>query len=96
MNIHLILQMAADSMPDREAVVCGSQRLTYQALNDAVNALADKLADTKKLAYLAETGAAAPVAMFAAALRGIPYVPINYRLAEDQIKALLKRFRLHC
>ena len=90
MNIHLILQMAADSMPDREAVVCGSQRLTYQA-RDAVNALADKLADTKKLAYLAETGAAAPVAMFAAALRGIPYVPINYRLAEDQIKALLKR-----
>lgn len=91
MNIHLILQMAADSMPDREAVVCGSQRVTYQALADAVNALADKLEDTKKLAYLAETGAAAPVAMFAAALRGIPYVPINYRLAEDQIKALLKR-----
>jgi len=83
--------MAADSMPGREAVICGSQRLTYQGLADAVNALADKLEDTKKLAYLAETGAAAPVAMFAAALRGIPYVPINYRLAEDQIKALLKR-----
>tara|TARA_X000000950_G_scaffold188250_1_gene227629 strand:- start:59 stop:1531 length:1473 start_codon:yes stop_codon:yes gene_type:complete len=91
MNIHLILQMAADSMPDREAVICGSQRLTYQDLADAVNALADKLEGTKKLAYLAETGTAAPVAMFAAALRGTPYVPINYRLAEDQILSLLKR-----
>ncbi len=91
MNIHLILQMAADSMPDREAVICGSQRLTYQDLADAVNSLANSLDDTKKLAYLAETGTSAPVAMFAAALRGIPYVPINYRLADDQITALLKR-----
>ena len=63
MNIHLILQMATDSMPDR-GVVCGSQRVTYQALADAVNALADKQ-EHPKLAYLAETGAAAPVAMFA-------------------------------
>ena len=91
MNIHLILQMAADSMPDREAVICGCQRLTYQDLSYAVNSLADKLEGTQKLAYLAETGTAAPVAMFAAALRGIPYVPINYRLAEDQITSLLKR-----
>ena len=50
MNIHLILQMAADSMPDREAVICGSQRLTYQDLSDAVNSLANKLEGAKKLA----------------------------------------------
>ena len=49
MNIHLILQMAADSMPDREAVICGSQKMTYQALADAVNALADKLETPRNL-----------------------------------------------
>ena len=34
---------------------------------------------------------AVPVGLFAAALAGIPYVPVNYRLADAQLAAILER-----
>jgi acyl-CoA synthetase (AMP-forming)/AMP-acid ligase II len=39
--------------------------------------------------YLAVNGPAFPVAMFAAAWAGVPLVPVNYRLGEEQLDRLL-------
>ncbi|MEM9704772.1 MAG: class I adenylate-forming enzyme family protein [Pseudomonadota bacterium] len=91
MNIFLILQMAADAMPDRVAVVSGDERLTYAALLERARTVAGALKQDQKLGFLGESNAMAPVALFAAALTGAPYVPLNYRLAEEPLNALLKR-----
>ena len=93
MNIHLILQMAAEAMGDREAITAGDQRLTYADLDSAARAVAAKLKDGQRLAYLAENHPAMSAAIFGAALAGTPFVPINYRLASEQIDALMERVK---
>jgi acyl-CoA synthetase (AMP-forming)/AMP-acid ligase II len=42
--------------------------------------------------YLATSGPAYPMALMAAARAGLPFTPVNYRLAADQIAELLARF----
>ena len=93
MNIHLILQMAAEAMGDRESITAGDQRLTYAELDQAARTIATKLKDGQRLAYLAENHPAMPAAIFGAAMAGAPFVPINYRLAEEQIDALMERVK---
>ncbi|MDX3884429.1 MAG: AMP-binding protein [Sphingomonas sp.] len=93
MNIFMLLEMAADAMPDRVALVCDGESLTYGGLLTAAKgAAALAIArGAERLAFLDINGPAAPVALFGAALAGIPYVPINYRLTEPEIAALLER-----
>lgn len=93
MNIFMLLEMAADAMPDRVALVCDGESLTYgELLTAAKDAAALAIArGAERLAFLDINGPAAPVALFGAALAGIPYVPINYRLTEPEIAALLER-----
>ena len=91
MNIAMILQMAADTMPERIAVVCGDQRVSYADLAKTAIGAASVQNPDEKLGFLGESSPAAPAALFAAAIAGVPFVPINYRLTDDQISALLKR-----
>jgi acyl-CoA synthetase (AMP-forming)/AMP-acid ligase II len=93
LNIFTLLEMAADAMGDRVALVSGDARWSYADLLRAARGAAAGMADSgaRRLAYLAENAPAAPVALFAAALAGVPYVPVNYRLSEPEIAALLAR-----
>ena len=93
MSIATLLEMAADAMPDREAVVCGEVRLTYPALLEQAQRAAAKIkaAGAEFAGYLAVNSPAAPITMFGAALAGASYCPINYRLTADEISALVAR-----
>lgn len=91
MNIHLILQMAAEAMGDREAITAGDHRISYAELDHAARCVAGRIKDGQRLAYLEENHPAMSAAIFGAALAGSPFVPINYRLAADQIDALMAR-----
>ena len=91
MNIYLILQMASDAMGEREAIVSGDQRMTFADLDKASRQVADKLKTGQRLSYLAENSPAVPAAIFGAALAATPFVPVNYRLALDQIETLMAR-----
>jgi acyl-CoA synthetase (AMP-forming)/AMP-acid ligase II len=93
MNIATILDMAADAFPDRVAVVSGERQLTYAELRDAAHrvAVAVRASKAQYLAMLDVNSAIVPVAIFAAAYAGIPYVPINYRLTRSEINELLAR-----
>ncbi|SNS08435.1 Acyl-CoA synthetase (AMP-forming)/AMP-acid ligase II [Sphingomonas laterariae] len=93
MNIFMLLEMAADAMPDRIAITSGDESLTYGDLLVAARGAAALAIEhgASRLAYLDVNGLAAPVALFGAALAGIPYVPINYRLTAPEIAALLER-----
>ena len=93
MNLSTLLDMAAEAFGERTAVVCHGERWSYEALRTAaVNAAAAiRASGAAHVALLDVNSPAAPVALFAAAYAGIPYVPLNYRLTAPEINALLAR-----
>lgn len=91
MNIHLILQMASEAMGYREAIICGDTRLTFAALGDMAKVVAGQLGESEKLAFLSEADPSFPAALFGAALAGTEFVPLNYRLSEEQLSAQMNR-----
>ena len=93
MNISLILQMAADADPDRIGLVCDGRRWSYAALRRAAEGAARiiRASGSSHVALLDESSEAAAIALFGAALAGVPYVPLNYRLADPDLAALLGR-----
>ncbi|MDX2273997.1 MAG: class I adenylate-forming enzyme family protein [Hyphomonadaceae bacterium] len=93
MNIALILQMAADAEPDRIGLVCDGKRWSYGALRKAAEGAARNIAKSGCgfVALLDESSEAAPIALFGAGLAGAVYVPLNYRLADADLAALLAR-----
>ncbi len=93
MNVAMLLEMTADSFGDREAIRCGDAAFDYRALQHAARRAAAQLvaAECQHAALLAESSPAVPIALFAAATAGIPFVPLSYRLADGEIRALLDR-----
>jgi acyl-CoA synthetase (AMP-forming)/AMP-acid ligase II len=93
MNISLVLQMAADAEPERIGLVCAGRRWSYRALLQAAQAAATDIASSgcSHVALLDESSEAAAIALFGAALAGVPYVPLNYRLADLDLASLLRR-----
>ncbi|MBT4614898.1 MAG: acyl--CoA ligase [Gammaproteobacteria bacterium] len=93
MNIALFLQMAAEACPDRPALTHDGKHYTYTQLFSAAKraALHFSTANCKFVCLLDTSSPATPIALMGAAIAGIPYVPLNYRLSEEQITPLLDR-----
>lgn len=93
MNIITLLEMAAGTFPDRIAIVSEGRRIDYAGLLAAVQKAAAEVRENgaKYVAHLAVSSPAAPIALFAAALAGVPYVPLNYRLTADELSVLIAR-----
>jgi acyl-CoA synthetase (AMP-forming)/AMP-acid ligase II len=98
MKISLFLEMAAEAEPERIALVCDGRRWSYSALLRAARGAAVLIKNSActHVALLDESSEAAPIALFGAALAGIPYVPLNYRLADTDLAALLARIAPAC
>jgi acyl-CoA synthetase (AMP-forming)/AMP-acid ligase II len=90
MNISMILEMAA-SAGDRPAVTEGGRSLTAAELLTLAHAAATRFRRYPAVLYLGANDLAYPVALFGAALAGVPFVPLNYRLGEQQLTALQSR-----
>jgi acyl-CoA synthetase (AMP-forming)/AMP-acid ligase II len=93
MNIALILEMAAGADAHRIAVVCDGKRWSYGALLSAAHGAAKLIRESgaSHVALLDESSEASAIALFGAAFAGVPYVPLNYRLADEDLAALLGR-----
>jgi len=93
MNIALLLEMAADALPDRVGLVCEGRRWTYAELLRMARGAVELIRESKAeyVALLDESSEAAMIALFGAALAGVPYCPLNYRLADADLAALLQR-----
>ncbi|MEH0421267.1 class I adenylate-forming enzyme family protein [Streptomyces sp. B21-083] len=90
MNIVVILEMAA-SAGERPIVTEGGRSLSAAGLQRLARHAADRFRDRTAVLYLGPNHLAYPVALFGAALAGVPFVPLNYRLGEDQLDALILR-----
>ncbi len=90
MNITMVLEMAA-SAGDRTAVTAGGRSLTAAELLRLAHAAAHRFRHYRAVLYLGANHAAYPVALFGAAVAGVPFVPLNYRLGDVQLISLLSR-----
>lgn len=93
MNISLLLEMAADAGGDRVGLVCDGRRWTYGELIAAARGAFELVEQSgaQYVALLDESSEASVIALFGAALSGVPYCPLNYRLADEDLAALLVR-----
>jgi acyl-CoA synthetase (AMP-forming)/AMP-acid ligase II len=89
----MLLEMVASAFGDRLALGTTAGGLTYQQLLDRAGAGAEVLRQhgARHLAYVASSDEAFPVAVFAAAWAGVPFLPLNYRLGAEQLRDLLAR-----
>ncbi|MBW1861926.1 MAG: long-chain-fatty-acid--CoA ligase [Deltaproteobacteria bacterium] len=89
-----ILRRSANYFSDKDALVCGERVVTYGALNERVNRLADSLLrkGAKKgdrLAILAHNSIEHFEIYFAAAKIGCIFVPVNNLLRQSELRAIL-------
>jgi acyl-CoA synthetase (AMP-forming)/AMP-acid ligase II len=90
MNITMILEMAV-SAGDRVAVTADGRSLTASELLRLAQAAAGRFRRYPAVLYQGTNHLAYPVALFGAALAGVPFVPLNYRLGEQQMAELQAR-----
>jgi acyl-CoA synthetase (AMP-forming)/AMP-acid ligase II len=92
-RLTLLLDMAADGFGDRVLAGRRSGGITAAELvrrsHSGAALVRQRAADA--LVYLDVNGPAFPVALFAAAWAGVPLVPLNYRLGQEQLDELLAR-----
>jgi acyl-CoA synthetase (AMP-forming)/AMP-acid ligase II len=91
MNLMMLLEMAAMGQGERKAVSGSGITLTGEELFQRTGVAAAQLREqgVGTFAFLAPNHPGYAVAMFASAWAGVPFVPLNYRLAPDQLVALL-------
>jgi 3-oxocholest-4-en-26-oate---CoA ligase len=93
-NMADVWEMAADAVPDREALVVGGRRLTYAALEARANRLANHLraegiGPGDHVALYLENGTEYVEAMLAAwKLRAVT-INVNHRYVADELRYLL-------
>lgn len=93
MNIAMILEMAADALGDRLAYGTRADGLSYEDLRAAARGIADRVdgSGAQRLALMESNAPIVPATLFGAAWAGVSYAPLNYRLPEAQLEALLSR-----
>jgi acyl-CoA synthetase (AMP-forming)/AMP-acid ligase II len=85
MNLLLLLDMVAAGRGDEVAVQAGDGRLTAAELLTSAWTGAELAAGASAVAYVGTNGLAFPIGLFAAAAAAVPFVPLNYRLSDDQL-----------
>ena len=90
----MLLEMAADGLGDRIAL--GPQGVGHH-LRRAAGALpsgrgvAVGATGVERVGMVDLNSEAVPIALFGSAFAGLPFVPLNYRLADEQLRAILAR-----
>lgn len=92
MNLGLLVEMTGSTLPDRVAVQSGAVALTHEALAGAADRFARRVvaAEADAVVYCGTNDVGFPVALFGAALAGVPFVPLNYRLGAEQLRPLVE------
>ena len=95
MNVMMLLEMASGAFPDRPAFTDGERDLTYtySELFEAARQRAGAIQaqGSSRMAKLDVSNLGTPLGLFSSAWAGVPYVPLNYRLTNEEIAALLQR-----
>jgi len=93
MRTPLPLDLLADADPDRIIVGPAVGGLSAAALRDRAHAAAGLLADSgaKHALFVGINGPEMPVTLFGSGIAGLPFVPLNYRLPDADLRRLAAR-----
>lgn len=93
MRISVLLDMVADCAPERLAIDGPGGAVRAGPLRDAVRIRAAtwRAQGPATVAYLGGNTPAFAVGLFSAAQAGLPFCPLNYRLADAQLRAQVER-----
>lgn len=93
MNVAMLLEMSAGAFGDRVAVGDQHTGLTYEGLHERAGHFAARLqtGGAERLLWTDLTSENLLVAFFGSAWAGKPFVPLNYRLADDRLQQLITK-----
>lgn len=95
MNLAMLLEMAAAAGGDRTAAGSEPEAVTHREFMAEAAGTAGRLraSGAEYLVVCDESSPTLVAALFGAAWAGVPYVPLNYRLAADELADLAARTR---
>ena len=93
MRTTLLLDLAADSIGERVAIGPHVAGIDFARLRNAARAAGAHFAahEAQSIVFVGINGAAMPLTLFAAGYAGKPFVPLNYRLTDPELRRLLER-----
>ncbi len=91
MHLASLVEMVESGFDDRVLLRDGDRSVTGADLGRLVRAGASTLTGCAALVYAGENHPLLPVALLSAAWAGVPFVPVNYRLDGEQLRALIAR-----
>ncbi len=91
MHLASLVDMVESGFDDRVLLGTADDALTGAQLGQLVRRGASTLRGYDALLYAGENHPLLPVALLAAALAGVPFVPVNYRLEDTQLNNLIAR-----
>ncbi|MFC5338499.1 class I adenylate-forming enzyme family protein [Leucobacter denitrificans] len=93
MNITSLLDMSVTAMSDRTLIGNKADGLSPAELRRRALAGATYIRQSgaKVVGYLGGNGPEFPVALFSAAYAGVPFLPLNFRLSNEQLDEILAR-----
>lgn len=91
MHLSALIEMIESGLADRPLVGSGDDALTGEQLSEHARRGATLLERAGALVYAGENHERLPVLVLAAAWAGVPFVPVNYRLEDEQLAALVRR-----
>lgn len=93
MRTTLLLDLAADTCGERIAIGPHDAGISFARLRNGARAAGVELKNkvATNVAFVGLNGVAMPLGLFAAGYAGMPFVPVNYRLKDDELRRLLER-----
>jgi acyl-CoA synthetase (AMP-forming)/AMP-acid ligase II len=93
MNVSMLLEMAAEGAPERIAVGSTTDGITASNLRASAQRAAAFFTsrDVRHIGLVDLNSQAVPLAFFGASIAGLPFAPINYRLTDDALRAIISR-----
>jgi fatty-acyl-CoA synthase len=93
MHVGMVIEMASDSLADRVAIGPVEGGVTFGELGARARRAGTWLRSSpgERVVLVDENSLAVPLGLFGAAIAGKPFVPLNYRLADDRLRSILER-----
>lgn len=93
MHLSMLLEMAEEGFGDRVAYGSRADGFTYAALAERSRRAATWIRSrpVERVGLVDTSSDVVPTLLFGAAIAGVPFVPVNYRLDDDQLRANLAR-----
>jgi acyl-CoA synthetase (AMP-forming)/AMP-acid ligase II len=93
LNIGMLLELAAEGMPERIAVGSTADGLSYRQLLDRARrgAAVVRASGVERVGLVGTNSPAVPLLLYAGALAGVPFTAVNYRLADERLRSVVER-----